>query len=259
MSSVKIDRSKKFDQFFDCISSPRKIDFLVLHHVEANSTQHAINQFISHGVSSHFLIDELGNIFELVDENDIAYHAGTSFWNGVDGLNKYSIGIEFINSAPFEKKFAKVQMESGVKLCQYLIKKYNIKSQNVVGHSDIAYYKETGFLDRKQDPSHLFDWKFLARNGVGHSFSIDYLEKNDEVLAKFGDESSQILEIKKSLFKFGYKVLNFDSKFDLELSSLTKVFNRRFNQDKFNTEPNLWFKSSQLTLEKLNYKLTQVI
>ena len=214
---MKINKIKKFTEFFEQKNEPRKVDFLVLHHVEANSVEHAIEQFKEHQVSSHFLIDESGKIFELVDENDVAYHAGISFWRGVDGLNKNSIGIEFINSSPLTKKFEMVQMQAGVELCQYLILKYGIAAGNIVGHSDIAYDKETGLLDRKQDPSHLFDWKFLAENGVGIFPKISVENKNLE-----------LSEIKKNLKKFGYRVMNLNNDFDEEMRALARIFNRRF-------------------------------
>lgn len=225
-----IDKSRKFTEFFEPYKAPREINFLVLHHIEANSVEHAIEQLISHGVSSHFIIDETGNIFELVDENDVAYHAGLSYWNGCEGLNKHSIGIEFINSNPFEKDFEKPQLEAGVSLCKYITAKYNIKPENIVGHSDIAYDKETGFLDRKQDPSHLFDWKFFADNGISNYDGI-----YDNMLTKFkiddsqlGTKSEEIKSIKQKLNNFGYKILNLDNEFDLELKNILTVFNRRF-------------------------------
>lgn len=225
---IFIERSKKFidsPKFFQKQNEAREIKFLVLHHVQANSVEHAIEQFIQHEVSSHFLIDEDGKIFELVDENDVAYHAGVSFWAGVDGLNKNSIGIEFINSEPFLKKFTKEQMQAGVELCRYLIEKYKIEPQNIVGHSDIAYSKETGLLDRKQDPSHLFDWKFLAENGVG-IFPKTPLKTSAEI------EKSSLKMSKEMLKKFGYKVENINNDFDPEMQALARVFNRRFlNRD----------------------------
>ncbi len=123
---ISINQNKRFSQFFEKKSEPREIKFIVLHHVQANSADEAIRLFKENQVSSHFLIDEEGEIFGLVDEKDIAWHAGVSFWRGVDGLNKNSVGIEFINSAPFEKKFSKQQLESGLKLCHQLIDKYKI-------------------------------------------------------------------------------------------------------------------------------------
>ena len=140
MESLEINKSKKFSEFFDEVDSVRKIDFLVLHHVEANSVQHAIDQFVECKVSSHFLIDECGKIFQLVDENNIAYHAGVSFWRGVDGLNKTSIGIEFINRAPFDKKFELVQMQAGVELCKYLIKIYGTTIATLTKVTGIPYF-----------------------------------------------------------------------------------------------------------------------
>ena len=223
---MKVDRSKKFSEFFERKSEPRNIQFLVLHHIEASSVEHAIEQLCEHQVSSHYLIDEVGKIFELVDENDVAYHAGVSYWRGVEGLNQTSIGIEFINSAPFEKKFEIAQMQAGLELCKYLIAKYQIKAEQVVGHSDIAYNKETGLPDRKQDPSHLFDWQFLTLNGVGifPDFSLNILDH-----FKLGEHDEKIAEAKRNLIKFGYRVINLNDEFDQELQALIAVFKRRFH------------------------------
>lgn len=257
---MRIENKHKFKEFFDFVELPRKIDFLVLHHVEASSAEHAIEQFIRHKVSSHFLIDESGAIFNLVDENNIAYHAGTSFWKGCDSLNKNSIGIEFINLEPFYKKFETAQMHSGIELCKYLIAKYNIEATNIVGHSDIAYYSSLqvanqddliGNLNRKQDPSHLFDWKFLSENGVGIYPKISLTEADDKVLFELNNKDDKIISIKKNLAKFGYKISNFSNEFDGEMQALVMVFHRRFNQGKFDSDPNCWYVSSQMILDEL--------
>lgn len=261
-----IDKSRKFSEFFDAAEA-RQIDFLVLHHIEANSVEHAISQLYEHQVSSHFLIDEAGKIFELVGEGDVAYHAGVSFWAGCEGLNKTSIGIEFINSAPFEKNFPAVQMQAGAELCRYLIEKYHIKPRNVVGHSDIAYTPETlssssavyadndelklGFLDRKQDPSHLFDWKFLAQNGVGIFPKISLTEAENKILFEHGNSSKEIAVIKQNLQKFGYRVKNLDNEFDEEMRALVRVFNRRFNPENFTKNSDVWSLKSQASLDSL--------
>lgn len=247
---MQIDKSKKFSEFFEAAPDPhkqgfRQINFLVLHHVEAKSADHAIEMFKEHQVSSHFVIDESGNIFELVEENDISYHAGVSFWSGVDGLNKTSIGVEFINSAPFSKKFEPAQMIAGVALCKYLAAKYKIAPRNIVGHSDIAYDRDTGILNRKQDPSHLFDWKFLAENGVG-IFPI-FTQNSDKKLFALGNKDTAILAVKQNLQKFGYRVINLNDEFDVEMESLALVFNRRF----LGADKAEWSENSQKILERL--------
>lgn len=239
---IFIERSKQFREsprLFLKQNDKRDIRFLVLHHVQADNIKHAIDLFIQYEVSSHFIIAEDGKIFELVDENDIAYHAGVSYWRGVDGLNKTSIGIEFFNSSPFEKKFTEAQMEAGAELCKYLIDKYHIEAQNIVGHSDIGYSKETGLLNRKQDPSHLFDWKFLASHGVG--IFPNHLEKVEKVSLK---------ETKEMLKTFGYKVENLNDEFDEEMKGLAIVFNRRF----LNKDSDEWSDYSQKMLSALLIK-----
>ena len=244
-----INNSKKLSNFFTKSTSDREINFLVLHHVQASFADHAVAMFIEHEVSAHFLIDESGAVFSLVDENDVAYHAGHSFWRGVTGINKNSIGIEFINSSPFSKKFEQAQLQAGVELCQYLIEKYSIEAGNVVGHSDIAFYPTEGFLDRKQDPSHLFDWKFFAQNDVG-VFPKVFVQE-DKKLFSLTDKSATIKSIKEKLAQFGYRVINFGEEFDVEMQMLARVFNRRFNQDKFNSDADSWYLSSQMVLDEL--------
>ncbi len=243
--NMLINQSKKFSYFFEKTDQARKIDFLVLHHVQANSADHTIEQFQNYQVSSHFLIDEAGEIFQLVDENNLAYHAGISFWRGLDGLNKTSIGIEFINSAPFEKKFEQAQMVAGVQLCKYLVAKYQIEPRNVVGHSDIAYSRENNFLNRKQDPSHLFDWKFLSENGVG--IFPQNLTSSEETLFRLGDKNPQIAVIKKDLKNFGYRLINLNDEFDQEMQALTLVFNRHFTGENLD----FWCLNSQQALLEL--------
>ncbi len=242
-----INNSKKFSEFFAKSPQKRQIDFLVLHHVAADSADHAIEQFKHFGVSSHYLIDENGEIFQLVDENDVAYHAGRSFWKGEDGLNSHSIGIEFINKYPFKKKFEKTQMLAGAALCRDIIKKYQILPNNIVGHSDVAYNPANGLLDRKQDPSHLFDWNFLAQNGVGIFPKTSFSFLKNKILYKLENKGSEIKIIKEKLAKFGYKVVNFSDEFDVEMQMLTRVFNRRF----IGADDDCWRVSSQMILENL--------
>lgn len=113
-------------------------------------------------VSSHYVVDEDGAVYALVDERHRAWHAGVSFWRGVSGLNDNSIGIEIVNPGHEfgYRAFPPAQMAAVLDLCQGILARHDIPPRNVVGHSDIA-------PDRKQDPGELFDWAWLAGNGVG--------------------------------------------------------------------------------------------
>ena len=210
MDSFEILQENISQNCFRKHEGERKIDFLILHHLQANSIAETLEALEYHQVSAHFLIDKNGKIVQLVDENDVAFHAGVSFWNGFEGLNINSIGIEFVNSDPFSNNFSHEQMLAGVDLASYLINKYNIQSRYLLGHSDIAYNSTSGFLDRKQDPSHLFDWEFLAKNNIGlyPKSEVNYVEET--LLFELGDENSQIGKIKMRAIvkKFGrFKIL----------------------------------------------------
>lgn len=259
---ININKKFLFNEFFNKSEAPRKIEHLVLHHIAAETVQKAIDELKKHQVSAHYIIDREGEIFQLVEENDIAHHAGVSHWRSVEGLNKSSIGIEFFNPDPLEKRFTTPQIAAGITLCQELIEKYQIPQVNVVGHCDIAYYpddeenkskKISGFLDRKQDPSHLFPWRKFSEHNVGIYPKNVIESKKDPVLFKLGDSDPKISDIKYKLHSFGYRISKYDILFDEELAFLVRAFHRHYNQKII--RDNLgdhWFASSDLILMKLS-------
>lgn len=267
-----INYQYQFNNFFTTATSPRIIDFIILHHIAANSFDEAITMLKDHQVSSHYLIDIDGEILSLVNNRNIAYHAGISSWGEFDNLNGNSIGIEIINPKPFSQYFTYLQMQSLINLLQILMAKFRIDRFNIIGHSDIAYHTDTKLLDRKQDPSHFFNWKMLANNKIGNysqycSSFIDSFNKefwlNDKILISKNDKSNngnQISIIKHKLRKIGYKINNFNNDFDDEMLKLNIVFLRHFNQKFFNdkiaeqyfVEPlEHWYLSSQLIIDDL--------
>ena len=76
--------------------SPNKI---ILHYTGMKDTNSALKKLCSSQskVSSHYLINRDGKIWQLVDENMTAWHAGVSEWLGEKNLNHSSIGIELCN------------------------------------------------------------------------------------------------------------------------------------------------------------------
>ena len=83
-------------------------------------------------------------------------------WGKYKNLNKNSIGIELVNRGHKfgYQTFPKIQIKKLVKLCKFLMKKYNIKKKLVLGHSDIAPL-------RKIDPGEKFPWNYLSSKGIG--------------------------------------------------------------------------------------------
>jgi N-acetylmuramoyl-L-alanine amidase len=149
---------------FDERPAGAAIDHLVLHYTGMKSAGEALARLCDPvaKVSSHYVVDEDGTVYRLVEEVNRAWHAGVSFWRGVRGLNDRSIGIEIVNPGHEwgYRAFPGVQIEAVLALCQGILSRHPIPARNVVGHSDIA-------TDRKQDPGEKFPWAWLAGQGVG--------------------------------------------------------------------------------------------
>ena len=86
-------------------------------------------------VSSHYLINRKGKVFNLVQDKHVAWHAGRSCWGKYKNLNKNSIGIELVNKGHKfgYTNFKKKQISNLIKLCRRLIKKYKIKKKKCCG------------------------------------------------------------------------------------------------------------------------------
>ena len=140
------------------------IDLLVLHYTGMESAKAALDRLCDNTskVSAHYLIDEDGELYRLVDESSRAWHAGESSWRGNRDPNSRSIGIELVNPGHElgYRPFPDPQVDSLIALAQNLVARHPIPPRNVVGHSDIA-------PSRKQDPGELFDWRRLALAGIG--------------------------------------------------------------------------------------------
>ena len=118
------------------------IKIIVIHYTGMQSERESIIRLCNpkFKVSCHFLINRNGKIYRLVQDNKTAWHAGKSCWGKYKNLNKNSIGIELTNKGHKfgYTNFKKKQLSSLIKICKNLIRKYKIKKQNIVGHSDIA-------------------------------------------------------------------------------------------------------------------------
>src|SRR5690349_10918496 len=49
-------------------------------------------------VSAHYVISKTGQVYQLVDEDRAAWHAGNALWDGHTDINERSIGIEIANA-----------------------------------------------------------------------------------------------------------------------------------------------------------------
>ena len=201
----------------------KQIKFLIFHYTGMKKESEAIKRLtnIQSEVSSHYLIKKNGDIVVMVPDLYIAWHAGKSSWKSFKSLNKNSIGIEISNPGHEYDylNFSKKQVQSIIYLSKSLLKKYKIKSSNVLGHSDIAPF-------RKKDPGEKFPWRYLAKFGIAkwHSLSKKILKENRLKIINTNEEKNFF----KNLFKIGY------SKKVLNKKTLVCAFQRRFRQELIN-------------------------
>jgi N-acetylmuramoyl-L-alanine amidase len=141
-----------------------EVDCIVLHYTGMQTAEVALARLRDPDacVSAHYVIDEDGQVLRLVDEQRRAWHAGVSVWQGRKRLNDCSIGIEIVNPGHEwgYRPFAEAQYRALEQLVPELMRRWRIPALRVLGHSDIA-------PDRKADPGELFDWRRLARRGIG--------------------------------------------------------------------------------------------
>jgi len=166
-------RSLRPSPNFGARKGGRGIDMIVLHYTGCPSAESACLWMCSPDsqVSAHYLVDEDGEIAQLVAEEARAWHAGAGHWAGEDDVNSCSIGIEIQNAGhagaaedgaaeggvlpPYPAR----QMRAVAALVEDIMRRHGIAPERVVGHSDVAPL-------RKADPGEHFPWEMLARKGL---------------------------------------------------------------------------------------------
>ena len=110
----------------------RSIKFIILHYTGMQSTIESLSRLRSKKskVSAHYLISRNGIIYRMVEDKNIAWHAGKSKWKNLNNLNEYSIGVEIQNLGHKigYQKFTKSQINGVKKLCRFLVKKHYISN-----------------------------------------------------------------------------------------------------------------------------------
>jgi len=191
------------------------IEIIIIHYTALNSISSSLKYLCSkkNKVSSHYLISQSGKIYNLVSEKKRAWHAGQSYWRGNTDINSTSIGIE-LDYSPSEKnnKFSLKLNSALIFLLNKLIKKYKIRSENILGHSDIAPY-------RKVDPGKNFPWQMLENKKLSYSPQlINRVDFPNHLINKWFQKNKLNSIKKKTLF-----MLNFIG-YDISLALKNKIY-----------------------------------
>lgn len=198
---------------FPAVAQNFRQKYVILHYTALDHDK-SVRVLTTQAVSSHYLVNDSTDIeiYQLVDENKRAYHAGISSWRKDATLNDTSIGIEIVNEG-FKVvdgkrvfvSFPEHQVKKVAALVQDIVTRYQIPPTNVLAHSDIA-------PTRKQDPGPLFPWKKLYDEyGIGmwyddatvQSFQSQIIP--EEFNAKINDMAF-VMKVQIALKQFGYGI-----------------------------------------------------
>ena len=123
------------------ISNNRKIEYLVMHYVGAVSTARNNASYFKNtyrGASAHYFVDD-NEIVQVVEDTDIAWHCGNDvYYNGARNSNSLSIEMCCYRMENGNLNITAATEARAIELAKELMKKYNIKIENVVRHYDVT-------------------------------------------------------------------------------------------------------------------------
>ena len=168
-------------------------------------------------VSCHYLITRGGEVIQMVEDRNIAWHAGKSHWKKFKNLNNNSIGIELVNKGHRfgYQNYSKKQIRSLIQLCKNLKKKYLIKKENFLGHSDIAPLI-------KIDPGEKFPWKKLSTHNLGK-----WYKEKKSYLIKINKKDAKKNFFFKNLHKIGYRYFSVSKRSNRD-KKIIRCFQRHY-------------------------------
>ncbi|OJX11138.1 MAG: N-acetylmuramoyl-L-alanine amidase [Caedibacter sp. 37-49] len=226
----------------------KEVSCLVMHYTVVNyaDTMRLFTANLPDGrVSAHYVITEeerengvkAGVVTQIVPEEERAWHAGVSYWRGIENLNAHSIGIENVNKGFIKNKgqgqewfpFDLDQVATLGQISAGIVKKYNIHPTNVVAHADII-------PTLREDPGVLFPWgELYTKYGVGawltpEERQISYVSKTYLPKEPFPQGISEAFFL-KCLREYGYKCPEGASSITPELRPIVKAFKAHFSHN----------------------------
>lgn len=212
---ANLDKYKISSSHYPAVGQDERVRFLVLHYTALDNDK-SLNVLTTQQVSAHYLVpnDFTDSIYILVDETKRSWHAGQSYWKGINNINFSSIGIEIVNEGYYVGEitesnpngwyfygYPNMQIKKVAALAKNIIDRYKIDPVNVLAHSDVA-------PQRKQDPGPKFPWKQLYQDyGIGAWYEDAH---KNIYLPKFPYDQIENFEfiqtVQSDLNKYGYEI-----------------------------------------------------
>jgi N-acetylmuramoyl-L-alanine amidase len=200
--------------YFPAMAQNFRQKYLIIHYTALDDDK-SVKVLTEQTVSAHYLVNDVDDkeIYQLVDENKRAYHAGISAWRKDKNLNDNSIGIEIVNAgyttdATGKKTFVpfpEYQFKKVAALAKDIVTRYMIPPTSILGHSDIT-------PTRKHDPGAYFPWERLYKeyqlgmwydNAVKQNFYDQAIKGDFEIQV---ETSPFIFKVQTMLSTLGYDI-----------------------------------------------------
>jgi N-acetyl-anhydromuramyl-L-alanine amidase AmpD len=121
----------------------KKPQIIVLHHTGSLDPTKALRWFgnPNNYVSTHWLVDLDGHIQQLVSEENASLHISGGVYKHSRLVAEMSFGIHLVGNG--YDRFTEAQYEATAMLCAYLQKKYGLKDEDILKHSEIETTNST--------------------------------------------------------------------------------------------------------------------
>lgn len=220
----------QIDTRISATSQESRVRFLILHYTAIDQAA-SLEELSRQNVSSHYLVsdDNPTTVFRLVDETQMAHHAGISHWKSYTQLNANSIGIEIVNlgyqETPDGRRYLpypQQQIDALIILMKDIVARHKIKPEFILGHAEIA-------PQRKPDPGPLFPWKQLAEAGLIVLPDMDQVRTQQAV---FTQQLPEAIWFQKKLAEIGYATPQ-TGVLDAETKNVLAVFQTRYRPSQY--------------------------
>ena len=248
VSTTGTDKRYQIDSSVRSENQDSRVRNLVFHYTAApNGRSLELLTQSQYGVSAHYLVPDAAmpgmenKVYQLVPEEQRAWHAGSSYWQGDRLINASSIGIEIVNlgyPSPEENglplmqrqwfDFNTKQMTVVAQLAADIIARHQISPYKVVGHADIS-------PGRKVDPGPKFPWERLYREfNIGawpEREAIDFYQRH-------APYRGDISNFQKRLLEYGYEVPQ-TGVLDTQTQDVMAAFQMHFRPARYDGVPDV--------------------
>ena len=135
---------------FNNTNNTGRIKYIVIHYVGALGGAEANCNYyksVNRNASAHYFVGFDGEIWQCVEDGDVAWHCGAKSYKHPECRNSNAIGIEMCvrkkNTASMSASdkdwyFEDATVKATIELTKELMKKYNVPASNVIRHYDVT-------------------------------------------------------------------------------------------------------------------------